>query len=1538
MAVDTSVSPYFDDFDVNKNYVRVLYKPGVAVQARELTQSQTILQNQIKSVGNFLFKDGNKVTGPKPLVNINCRTVRLEANDGSGTPLNLNSLLNTYVTSENSEVLGYVEFVYAADDPEIGDQPSIVISLKRFNSTNDGMFNEKTTLNFYLDYTDALNKTAPNYTAVTYVDVIKNASSTLSPFSTTVILDNPSTIIEIGDELVHPALTKKLYVVSITSTTVLELSEPPGVVIGSENVSYTKRATCPTSIFTQDEAVFYKKGFFVKCAKQSIVPDKRTSLPSKLIAFLSDEQVITSEDDPSLLDPALESSNYFATGADRLKIDLNLSTLDVVDGQTVEDSENLIPLLYFNRGKIEYIAEISNDAELDKKLAERTYDESGSYVVSPFQITPLVTLNEDENLAFSISPGKAYVGGLVVRTVDATRITVPKPTTTETRLNYNINTAYGNYFKVKGLQKALINPADLEASSMFLELHNVINPTSSSSLVGTIAFKNLEYDTFISGDSPEYKLFFHSYLPVKEASVTWDAWSAKYGVSIDDGKYIAGVLYTNNDLLGNYGPASTPFYGLFREPDTAGLAYWCKRWIELGKNIAPLKQEFALAIPSSDAVDYARVRTNSKSFLETTNGSVFYDGTIDVKKIKSIIGVANDLTNQGTSATYNSPFFYAEISSAGTNSGTQEAIIFDRDRPTDSLVYPLNKSYVKTLNRIQTSYNKVFRNAVFASGIFTKTLSSPETYALGDGTIPASTARANFTVLIKSGATATTKLGAFNFESGTVTISSDASTLTIDTGDSGFTGIADVSITIENDALQPRTKTLVSNFSKIVDIKLADLSYSLGKSDITTFEGVHLLSNIGKYLGDWTSSSSYNYDDVVTYVGSVYKAILPSNNVSPVYTNVWTQVQKEDNTQYILDNGQRDAFYDHGSITYIGTDLPPGNVLVSFSYYTHSGEGPVTVQSYPADRYGSLPVYRSVIDSREYTLRDCIDFRPRRADDSSYQNFDPAVIPNSSVTTEADLTYYAGRKDKLYVTNNLQNYDSPYNKFYVEIGTESSNPVDSSDNSDLTKLSIATLEIPPYLNNAYDVKIVYEDNKRFTMRDIAKIENLTRQLDRAIKLQAIEINVLKSTVTNDDGDSLLKSGILVENFSDFDTADLASGYFSAAIDVENEECFPTFGVFNIDMSVVEDTDIFMFNDVITKKYTEELYVSNLEANTDIFVNPGGVNDGRGRAEVSKKNSFRINALLTGGLLIAGAIAYKTATAIAAKATFGAAVAGYTDYALIAAYQGESTLSIAWAAAREVGHSVLNAFKSIDGIMEIVSWPYKAVKIGATWIYNSLTGAGASAIVPSAGTISGSSLGAAYFGDAAWASASEGARLISSSLSNIFNQPIGATLGEVWTGVGFITSAAVTYTFGSLATASASLAAATTGVPIIGAVTSAVASGLATTYSAVLAAPVLVQVAAVAAVVYAGVKVVQWIWKGLKKLFSDIRMKKNIVFKKRLPNGLNLYEFEYRKKFKNIAGHGKYEGFMAHEVEKLYPHAVQIESNGYKSIDYSLIRI
>ena len=67
MAINTNfnIDPYYDDFDDAKNYHRILFKPGYAVQARELTQQQTILQDQINKFGDYMFQSGSVVTGGK---------------------------------------------------------------------------------------------------------------------------------------------------------------------------------------------------------------------------------------------------------------------------------------------------------------------------------------------------------------------------------------------------------------------------------------------------------------------------------------------------------------------------------------------------------------------------------------------------------------------------------------------------------------------------------------------------------------------------------------------------------------------------------------------------------------------------------------------------------------------------------------------------------------------------------------------------------------------------------------------------------------------------------------------------------------------------------------------------------------------------------------------------------------------------------------------------------------------------------------------------------------------------------------------------------------------------------------------------------------------------------------------------------------------------------------------------------------------------------------------------------------------------------
>ena len=63
MAQNTNlnVSPYFDDFDENKNYKKVLFKPGFPIQSRELNTLQSILQNQTEKFGKYFFKDGSVV-------------------------------------------------------------------------------------------------------------------------------------------------------------------------------------------------------------------------------------------------------------------------------------------------------------------------------------------------------------------------------------------------------------------------------------------------------------------------------------------------------------------------------------------------------------------------------------------------------------------------------------------------------------------------------------------------------------------------------------------------------------------------------------------------------------------------------------------------------------------------------------------------------------------------------------------------------------------------------------------------------------------------------------------------------------------------------------------------------------------------------------------------------------------------------------------------------------------------------------------------------------------------------------------------------------------------------------------------------------------------------------------------------------------------------------------------------------------------------------------------------------------------------------
>ena len=80
-------APYFDDFNEDKGFARVLFKPGVALQARELNQLQSILQNQVERFGSHVFKAGSVVSGcaEKPVRNVRYVAVARTQDDASVT-------------------------------------------------------------------------------------------------------------------------------------------------------------------------------------------------------------------------------------------------------------------------------------------------------------------------------------------------------------------------------------------------------------------------------------------------------------------------------------------------------------------------------------------------------------------------------------------------------------------------------------------------------------------------------------------------------------------------------------------------------------------------------------------------------------------------------------------------------------------------------------------------------------------------------------------------------------------------------------------------------------------------------------------------------------------------------------------------------------------------------------------------------------------------------------------------------------------------------------------------------------------------------------------------------------------------------------------------------------------------------------------------------------------------------------------------------------------------------------------------------------
>lgn len=108
METNFNINPWYDDFDKTKGFHRILFNPTFAVQARELTQLQTMLQNQIEQFGSHIFKHGSMVLPGNSEAELMVPCVKIQSTYNLSS-VNIASFENKIVVGQTTGIRAYVK-------------------------------------------------------------------------------------------------------------------------------------------------------------------------------------------------------------------------------------------------------------------------------------------------------------------------------------------------------------------------------------------------------------------------------------------------------------------------------------------------------------------------------------------------------------------------------------------------------------------------------------------------------------------------------------------------------------------------------------------------------------------------------------------------------------------------------------------------------------------------------------------------------------------------------------------------------------------------------------------------------------------------------------------------------------------------------------------------------------------------------------------------------------------------------------------------------------------------------------------------------------------------------------------------------------------------------------------------------------------------------------------------------------------------------------------------------------------------------------
>jgi hypothetical protein len=1266
--INLNVAPYFDDFNANNDYHKVLFKPGAPVQARELTTLQSILQNQINKFGQHFFKEGAKVipgnTGYTQLY----YCVQLQ-NTFLGVPVEayVSQLIGTKITGQTSGVSAVVDKVLFSRDSERGN------------------------LTLYINY---LNSSTQN-----------NATQVFSD----------------GESLVSNTTIAS----GLLGNSSIAAGQPFAVTIANNS-------TAIGSAFNITDGIYFVHGNFVNVSTETLILDQYNNRPNYRVGLFVNEQIINSDIDESLNDNSQGFNNYAAPGADRLKISVSLFKKSLND----YDDNNFIELATISDGILRSQKTTTAYSVIADELARRTYNESGDYVITPFDVSVKESLNNNkgnngifnvgqftyggstpsDSLAiYQISPGKAFVRGYEVETISSTFLDVEKPRTVKTLENQSINYNTG---PTLSLNRVFGSPTIGIGNTYVLSLRNERVGTSQTTAPGKEIGVARVYDFRLESGSystsntnlNEWDISLYDVQTVVEISVnepiTLSVPTFVEGQNSGASAFLkdavsASSLITLYDTSGNFiKNESLVFSGISSSRvATAITSYGISDVKSVYGQVGAGSTFSADTIQSLKFnVGIATISTAVSGISTITSTNILFPG--------NIVKTDNLISYSDTSLT--DPVF-AKVVSVGSTTITVTGVttvteVAQGQLPTATLGVTDLKVLTTSLESSSdnTLYTKLPKNNISSVDLTNAVLSIRKSFTVNIASNQLSVAvvagtnetflpfdEERYSLIRSDGSTELLTSDRFSFISG----GAQLQIFNLGSNDTGATLITTLR-KIKPKAKEKRknrVNSIIIDKSKYVGsgiggttlndgleygnyafgTRVQDKIISLNTPDIIEIHSIlesadtanpsapkMVLSSISGPTN--TTSDLIIGEEIVTQGGNVIGIVaekLTASQISFVYKNqnVFKEGQivnfVESNIQavittldspsfnispnYTFSRGQEGTFYDYGFITRKPNAVEPTKkIIVYFSngFYDSSDDGDITtVNSYNTFNY---TFDLSTIDNN--SVSDIIDIRPRV---SPYTVTENSRSPfeffgrtfnasgNSAANTLAsdeeilsNFSFYLGRIDRVYLAKD--------GKFQVKYGTPAENPEKppSSDDS----LELFSVQLPPYLYAVSDASIQFLEHKRYRMSDIRNLENRIKNLEYYTALSLLETNTANLFVPDSNGLNRFKSGFFVDNF----TSTLSQENdieIKNSIDVKNKELRPKhytnsidliFGpVENIDptddlaFSLIQGINVRKSGDIVTLDYAELEWLKQPFATRTESVTPFLINFWKGTLEI-----------------------------------------------------------------------------------------------------------------------------------------------------------------------------------------------------------------------------------------------------------------------------------------------------------------------------------